>query len=62
MSDEKKKREAKDVPLGDGMADKAKKSLLGRARDIDSIVDHAAGTLQERDSKAAQDKETESED
>lgn len=43
MSDEKKedKPKAEDVPLGKGMADKAKKTILGRRKSIDDFVDRA---------------------
>lgn len=37
------------VPLGDGLADRAKGLLRNRNEQIDSIVDSANGTLQERD-------------
>lgn len=37
------------VPLGDGLADRAKRRLRNRNEQIDSIVDSANGTLQERD-------------
>lgn len=37
------------VPLGSGLADRAKNRLRNRNEQIDSIVDSANDTLQERD-------------
>ena len=46
-----KRRSPKQVNLGTGMADKAKRAVSGRQRQIDDIVDAASGSLQERDMK-----------
>jgi hypothetical protein len=42
MSDENKdKPKAEDVPLGKGLADAAKKKILGRRKSVDDFVDRA---------------------
>jgi hypothetical protein len=43
MSDEKTedKPKAEDVPLGKGLADAAKKKILGRRKSVDDFVDRA---------------------
>lgn len=43
MSDEKKEKKAdpKDVPIGSGLAEGAKKKIIGRQRSVDDFVDRA---------------------
>lgn len=43
MSDEKKeeKPKAEDVPLGKGLAEGAKRKIIGRRKSIDDFVDRA---------------------